>query len=190
MDKYILNADQLLVQKTIVDETLSWKGTPYIRGCKEKGKGVECDQLVIAPFKLAGIIPVLKKIPPQGPTAIQDKNIDPYAFRDFILLYAIPIDFDDRMAADIVTFYNNGIEHHVGVMVSHENVVDACNGQGSGRVRERRVLKIQTLCCVYRAHCLLDLTGSSDMAVRGKTQLINAVGCISEKQSVKMEIAV
>ncbi len=185
---YKLNGHQSIIQEIILDEALSWKGTPYKNGCKQKGQGVDCAQFGTIPYKCAGIIPERKIVPTAGRTAVQDKNIDPNEFHDFIVRYAEAIKFDDKMPGDLVTFYNCGIEHHVGIVIDKENMIDATNASGVGRVRIRRILKIKSLCAVYRAYCLLDLTRGCQIVAKGKRQLKDAVSYISKQNALKWKL--
>lgn len=185
---YKLNGHQKIIQEIILEEAVSWKGTPYRNGCKEKGKAVDCAQFGSIPYKTAGIIPYNKIVPSAGATAVYDKNIDPNEFHDFVVLYAEPIKFDDRMPGDLVTFYSCNIEHHVGIISTIDNMIDATNAGGVGRVRERRILKVKSLCCVYRPFCLLDLTRSSEIAFKGISQLKCAITYISKNKALKWKL--
>jgi cell wall-associated NlpC family hydrolase len=185
---YKLTSHQKIIQEIVLEEAVSWHNTPYRNGCKEKGRGVDCAQLGSIPYKAAGIIPEKKIIPARGVTVVLDKDIDKNEFHDFIVRYAEPIMFDNRMPGDLVTFYNCGIEHHVGIILDNEKMIDATNASGVGRVRIRRILKLKSLCAVYRAYCLLDLTRSSDLVSKGKRQLKDAIGYISKQKALKWKL--
>src|SRR5947209_7911280 len=44
-------------RKRIVDEALSWRGTPYRLGARKKGAGADCATLILATYQAVGIVP-------------------------------------------------------------------------------------------------------------------------------------
>lgn len=45
-----------LEQQRVVDEALSWVGTPWRHAARQKGHGVDCGQLLIAVYGAAGMV--------------------------------------------------------------------------------------------------------------------------------------
>lgn len=48
---YISGQKMNRVQKEMVQEAVSWEGTPYKYGCAEKGKGTDCSGMVLSVYR-------------------------------------------------------------------------------------------------------------------------------------------
>ena len=146
------------IRKEICDHAMSCVGTPYEYGCSAPGKGFDCATFGLWPYKKAGLIRPGTTPPSQHRDWIHHRDADPNVFRDFILQFANQVLFDDRLPADLVTFYLVGnagkkIESHVGILLFDDTVVHAVSEK---QVKRQRLLKVPSLCAVYRAKGLID----------------------------------
>jgi len=146
------------LRKAICDYAESCVGTPYEYGCNVPGKGFDCATFGLWPYKKAGLIRPGTTPPHQHRDWIHRRDADQHVFRDFILQFANRVSFDDRLPADLVTFYLVGnagkrIESHVGILLFDDTVVHAVSGK---KVKRQKLLKVPSLCAVYRAKGLID----------------------------------
>lgn len=141
------------LRRTIVEEVLSWVGTPYRQNCMQKGRGADCARVGIRGFQVAGLIPWEVNPPLENrDRLLAGDRVDKDEFRRFILsVGGIPIQYEDRLPADIVTFAFLDTESHIGTLVERDWMVDAISG---GRVRRRRLLSIPSLVGLYRHRAL------------------------------------
>lgn len=145
-------------RKIVVDEAMSWRGTPYKHSCLQKGRGADCARFAIWPYKIAGLVPMSVKVPIEGrDRLLAGDQIDPDQFRDFILQYANEVPFDDRQPADMITFMFLGVETHVAIIsdVDPDFIIDCPT---RSMVRKRPLSKIPSIVGVYRpkAFCNVD----------------------------------
>jgi len=134
----------------IVEEGRSWVGTPYLYGAKQKGRGVDCSEFVIDPWRVKRIIDPRTTLPRQHRDWIMDKTPpNPHIFRDFILKFCYVIPFDDRLPADMITFMFNGLESHIAIVDSldPDYILHAVSCQ---RVRRQRLASLNSMVAVYR----------------------------------------
>jgi hypothetical protein len=142
---------EIAARRIVVQEASEWPGTPFRWGCLQKGKGADCAEYAIWPYKKAGLIEEAIPIPRQlRDWLLAGKElIDPLIFRKFIEQFADRIDYSDRLPGDLVTFVYLGVECHVGVIVDRDPdwMIDAVT---RGTVRRRRLQAINSLEAVYR----------------------------------------
>jgi len=138
----------------VVAEALSWVGTPYRFGCQEKGKGADCAEFELKPFKYARLIPRGVRPPRAHRDAYVGAKVDPDEFRNFLLRYCDEVPYADRMPSDIATFLVNGLERHVSIIVSvrPDSIVHAVQ---LSSVRIQRLRKVSALKSIYRHKALM-----------------------------------
>jgi len=138
----------------IVREAHEWLGTKFVYGGKVKGRGVDCAEFAVRPFKAAGLIHESINIPRQHADWLLAKKIDnPYFFRDYIMTFADKIDFNDRRPGDLISFTYIGIESHVGILIEKDMMIHAVM---NSRVRKARLSKMNNICSVYRHRGLIN----------------------------------
>jgi cell wall-associated NlpC family hydrolase len=49
--------DEMLQREAVVEEALSWVGTPYHHHARVKGAGVDCGMILAAVYETAGVLP-------------------------------------------------------------------------------------------------------------------------------------
>ena len=135
--------------KNVVDIAYSWIGTPYCYGASKKKVGVDCVRFILAVFKEAELIPKGVSPPHQHVDWIYGKNVDKDVFKRYIMKYAFEINYDNREPGDVVTFYYNGIESHMGIIVDDDCVIHAMADRA---VVKNRLRIMNNICMVYRAN--------------------------------------
>lgn len=98
----------------LVDEALSWIGTPYKYGCSEKGKGTDCSGMVLAVYEdVAGIrLPRNSKKQSEFCQKLKQKDVRP---------------------GDLVFFAtgkDKNVISHVGIMIDDNQFVHASAKKG------------------------------------------------------------
>ena len=134
----------------VCQEALTWVGTPFRFACLQKGKGADCAEYAIQPYKVAGLIELGINVPRQlRDWLLAGKEVDPTVFRRFIERFAVRIPYEQKLPGDLVTFNFLGVESHVGILVESDPdwMVDAVT---RGTVRKRRLQSINSLEAVYR----------------------------------------
>jgi cell wall-associated NlpC family hydrolase len=147
-----MTTEEKILRRKIVEEAESWIGTPYQFGAKEKGKGVDCAEFGIMPWKNVGLIPIGVQVLRQHKDWIHGKSVDKDAFKNFILKFGYEVPFDDRLPADMITFYYRGkdniaIESHVAILVCDDHIVHAQSGR---KVKKHHLSTHKNVCSVYR----------------------------------------
>jgi len=138
----------------VIEEALSWVGTPYRFGCQEKGKGADCAEFELKPFKAARLIPEGARPPRAHRDAYLGKKVDRDEFRNYLLRYCVEVPYPTRRPSDIATFLVNGIERHVSIIVQSDPDMIVHAVQLS-HVRKQRLHKIPTLKSIYRHKALI-----------------------------------
>ena len=150
MKKYDVE-QEIAARLLVCREARDWEGTPFRWGCMQKGRGTDCAEYAIWPYKIAELIPTGVPVPRQlRDWLLLGKELrDPTVFRKFIEQFATRIDFADRLPGDLVTFMYLGVESHVGILVDRDPdwMVDAVS---RSKVRLRRLQAINSLEAVYR----------------------------------------
>jgi hypothetical protein len=145
--EHLSERDKANLRRIVVNEAISWIGTPYRANCMQKGRGVDCARFGIVPYQVAGLISWGVQIPPENSEWFLDKNRDPYKFKNFILRFGVEIPFDERLPADIATFLVEGIETHISILRTRDRIIHASM---DSTVKEQRLLKIPTFRSIYR----------------------------------------
>ncbi len=102
------------IEKRIVDEALTWKGTPYKYGASEKGRGTDCSGMVLMVYdKVAG-----KKLPRNSAKQAE---------------FCKPLKAKDVRPGDLAFFATGkdaGKISHVGIMIDGTRFIHASTQKG------------------------------------------------------------
>lgn len=102
------------LEKKIVEEALTWQGTPYRYGASEKGRGTDCSGMVVAIFeKIAN-----KKLPRNSAKQAE---------------FCKPLKAKDVRSGDLAFFAtgkDKGRISHVGIMIDATRFVHASSQKG------------------------------------------------------------
>lgn len=146
-------ADKSALVAALLTELASWVGTPYRYGAKQKGRGVDCSELIMCVCKATGAVSRKVHVPRQHADWIMNRKVDPFVFRNFLLQYCVEVPFDDRRPADIASFIYGGIESHVAMFETKDIIIHAPSG---GYVKRQRLVKMNSLKSIYRLKVLHD----------------------------------
>lgn len=102
------------VQKKIIDEALTWLGTPYKYAAQEKGKGTDCSGMVMKVYEES----IGEKLPRNSAKQAE---------------YCKQVDYDHVDAGDLV-FFATGKDpervSHVGIVIDSESFIHASSSKG------------------------------------------------------------
>lgn len=147
-----MTVGELTFEERIVANATAWVGTRFVYGARRKGKGVDCAKMVLGIFKDEGAIPVGVEPPHLSPGWIYGRMALPenhrYDFRDFLRKWGNELPFGERHPADVISFYWNGVESHVAILVHDDCVIHA--DAIKGRVVRQRLSCLRSVCAVYR----------------------------------------
>lgn len=99
----------MIDRDAIIEEALTWCGTPFFHTGREKGKSCDCAGLIIGVFNNVGLL--------KGYDFRQYSQYEPEGMMRK-LLSKFCIDFNDPMAiqkGDIMLFTINGFEQHIAI---------------------------------------------------------------------------
>ncbi len=117
-----------LVQYRIAEIALDWIGTPFYPGQARKGVGADCVQFALRVYKEAGIIPLNVRLPQYN---LGDGD---HLSTGLVLPWIESCGFFVReeipRIGSLLTFEFGRVPHHVGVMVSGQEFVQAIRGYG------------------------------------------------------------
>lgn len=109
---HIGHADK--TQKKIINEALTWLGTPYKYAAQEKGKGTDCSGMVMKVYEET----IGEKLPRNSAKQAE---------------YCKQVDYDHVDAGDLV-FFATGKDpervSHVGIVVDNESFIHASSSKG------------------------------------------------------------
>jgi len=145
-----------VVRSQIVTYAMELIDTPYKYNSVEPYKGSNCAEFGITPYKRAKLIDKGVRIPITHKDFAMGKDVDPNAFRDFILQFSEEISYDKRQSGDLVTFTYNGIESHVAI-ITQTNPDWIIHNPSGGAVRFQKLCKIPTLKSVYRHKSIIEM---------------------------------
>jgi len=142
-------AKEGLLRSQIVEEALSWVGTKFRYGCEEKGKGIDCARFIMAVYKKVGIVPERFQPThlPRDWFRFPDK-FDKHEFRKDLFKYGIAIPVENREPGDVISFYYNNMECHLGIIIDDEFMVHAMPYQ---KVKKAKIKSYGQICSIYRA---------------------------------------
>jgi len=107
----------------------SWIGTPYRYGGAHKQKGVDCVRFITSVFKEAGILRKGYQPPKQHRDWMFGKKIDKDYFKNELLKFCNIENITDRKEDDVISFFYDGVESHLGIIVEDDNVIHAPSGR-------------------------------------------------------------
>ncbi len=112
----------MIVRERIVEEALTWEGTPYHHQAKLKGVGVDCAMLVVGIAQQIGALP-------------KDINIKVYSpewhlhnkeemMCDLIESYHCELT-DELLPGNILTFKYGRVQSHLGILLNDNQFIHA-----------------------------------------------------------------
>lgn len=122
-----MNEDE--IRESIVKESLSWVGTPYVSNAMVKGKdggGTDCAMLLIAVYRSLGLIPGDSDPRPYSPQWHVHRNEEKYM--GIVLQYATEVEAPPKRmpkAGDMVMFKIGRVFAHGGIIINWPNIVHA-----------------------------------------------------------------
>lgn len=145
-----------ILREEIVKHAKSMLDAPYRWNGVQPERGSHCATFGLAPYKMAGLIAEHTKLPIHHRDWMLGKEVDPNEFRDYILRFAIEVQFDDRQSADLVTFMFRGVESHCGIITDVDPDWFVHQPSGSA-VKFDRLLEIGSLKSIYRHKRIVEL---------------------------------
>lgn len=104
----------------IIDEAMTWLGTPWHHAARVKGVGVDCVNFLIAVYSTAGLIEPFTLAPyPRDWNLHREKPL----FVEGLLKYADPI--TDPLPGDVAMFNFGRHAAHGAIVMSNDRVVHA-----------------------------------------------------------------
>jgi cell wall-associated NlpC family hydrolase len=145
----MITEEKITIQDKLITIAESWMNTPYIQGARQKNRGIDCGNLILAIFQEAGLVNPLVKLPYLYKDWHRGKveNIDKNFFRNILLKFADIISFDEHDRGDVISFFYNNIESHVAVIVEDDCIIHAVSNHG---VKKQRLKNYRNVCAVYR----------------------------------------
>jgi cell wall-associated NlpC family hydrolase len=104
---------------TVVQEAMTWLGTPWHHQARVKGAGVDCGQILAAVFEDAGILPHVE--PGDYPQDFM-MHRDEERFRQTLEAYASKVE-SDPLPGDIVLYRYGRVISHGGIVVAWPQIV-------------------------------------------------------------------
>ncbi len=137
----------MIERQKIIDEAKTWLGTPYHRGARIKGVGVDCGQFLIGVYEVAGVLEPGECNPGYYPHEIHlHRTVEKYL--EWILKYCDKVDTPEP--GDIAMFKFGKSSSHsaivvkwpvvihsyvrMGVIISSANESLLCDDQGKSRL--------------------------------------------------------
>lgn len=127
------------VRRKIVDEAMTWMGTPYHHMARVKGAGVDCLTLIVEVYEHLGLI-THHEVPFYRPDFMRHNSEDTYL--DGLLRHGFEVP-EPRMG-DVAIFKWGRIHAHAGIIISWPEIIHAepVNGviirsADNGRLRGR-----------------------------------------------------
>ncbi len=124
------------LRQTLVDEALSWVGTPFHHEARVKKAGVDCGQLLLECFEAVGLIPhiVVNHYPPDFACHRDDEW-----YLRIIGEYCTEIQ-GPPLPGDVIIFKCGRLFSHGGLVISwpviiHASTSMACVGYGNALLR-------------------------------------------------------
>jgi cell wall-associated NlpC family hydrolase len=107
-------------QQAVIDAAIGWLGTPYHRGAKVKGAGVDCGQLLIGVFEDAGYLKPDECDPGYYPHEIHLHRSEE-AYLKWILKYCNKV--DTPQPGDIAMFKFGHSSSHSAIVIEWPRVI-------------------------------------------------------------------
>lgn len=123
-------------REKVVEEVLSWLGTPYVHTGRIKGVGVDCAQLLIAVYDAAGVI---EAFDPGHYTHDWYMNRSEELYLGHLMRYAVRT--DDPQPGDIASYNFGRCVSHAGIIVEPGYLVHAYRPHGRVDLMELRSLE-------------------------------------------------
>ena len=115
------------LQQKVINEALTWKGTPYHRGARLKGGGVDCGQFLIGVYEAAGILEPGECDPGYYPHEIHLHRSEE-RYLEWILKYCDPV--DTPLPGDIAMFKFGKSSSHSAIIIDWPLVIHSYVGHG------------------------------------------------------------
>jgi NlpC/P60 family putative phage cell wall peptidase len=136
-----------MLRQRIIDEAMTWLGTPYHHQARVKGCGVDCAQLLIQVFHNVGLVPIIN--PGNYP---QDWHMhrSEEQFLNWVKKYARQV--SNPLPGDVALFRFGRCVSHGAIMLDKESLIHAYFNQGciigniNGVELKNRVHSFWTLC--------------------------------------------
>jgi cell wall-associated NlpC family hydrolase len=114
--------DEKTAREKIVEEALSWRGTPWHHEARVKGGGVDCGMLLLEVFEKAGLIP---RIEPAhyGPDFMLHRGDEWFAL--YVLKYADEVKEPPYLPGDVILFRHGRIFSHGGIIIDWPSIIHA-----------------------------------------------------------------
>jgi cell wall-associated NlpC family hydrolase len=135
-------------QQAVINEAMTWLGTPYHRGAKIKGIGVDCGQFLIGVYEATGYLQAGECDPGYYPFEIHLHRSEE-KYLEWILKFCDPVKGDPK-PGDIAMFEFGQSSSHsaividwpkvihsyvrMGVVISSANEALLCDDHGNSRL--------------------------------------------------------
>lgn len=117
------------MQARIVEEALSWEGTPYHHQACIKGAGVDCAMFLVAVYQALGLVP--KDFDPRPYPVHWHLHRGEQRFLNLLLQYAEPVETPEP--GDIAMFSYGYTDSHGSIVIEWPHIIHAYCGEGCVR---------------------------------------------------------
>jgi len=109
------------IRQAIMDEAMSWLGTPYHHNARLKGVGVDCAQLPAAVYHAVGLIPNLE--PEYSPQWMLHRDEEKYL--EWVRPYAREIGREEVQTGDLVMWRFGRTYSHSAIVLNRPTIIHA-----------------------------------------------------------------
>lgn len=118
----------MTIQRKVMQEAISWLGTPYHHNARVKGAGVDCAMLLCEVFERSGAIP---KIEPEQYPHDWHLHKDKERFLQMLDAHGERVEsFANVMPGDVITFKFGRCFSHGSIYIGSYEIIHAYIGRG------------------------------------------------------------
>lgn len=111
----------MTTREAVVREALTWEGTPYHHGARQKGVGVDCAMLPAAVYEACELAPRLD--PEYSPQWYLHRDEELYL--QYILPHAVEITFEELGPGDLIVWKFGRTYSHSAIVLDYPEVLHA-----------------------------------------------------------------
>lgn len=115
-----------MTRQAVIDEAMTWLGTPYHHNARIKGVGVDCAQLPAAIYHAVGLIPHLE--PEYSPQWMMHRDEEKYL--EWVRPYAHEITREEVKAGDLIVWKFGRTYSHSAIVIDRPTIIHAVNRDG------------------------------------------------------------
>lgn len=115
------------MRNKIIEEALTWDGTPYHHQACVKGIGVDCAQFMAGIAKSLNLIPANAKLPTDYSPQWHLHNREEKLVEQLLAFGCVQIDIADTKPGDIIGFKIGRAVGHLGLMLNNNQFIHSQN---------------------------------------------------------------